>query len=108
MIKSMKQENQQNLEKLRRLADKNKKKTYYGQHKAVFVHPNQKKKKKAQGGKFKKRMTLFQIKRKKSLSKIKEDLETQQGLTFRPKINEVSRRLVEHIRPFHQRWVSRA
>jgi hypothetical protein len=102
-IRSMKLENKRNRDKLRMLSSRNKKKTYYGQHKAVFTRPNLKTKKKSDEKKFKKRMTMFQLKRKKSLSEMKKELDTQQGLTFQPKINEVSKKLVGHIRPFYER-----
>ena len=104
-IKELQLENQKNLQRLEILKNKSKEKAYYMNHQRLFNQPMNAKKKKRSPKNFKRRMTLFQIKRKKSLGAMQTQLDTQKGLTFRPKINQVSRRLVEHIRPFHERWV---
>ena len=101
-IIQLQNENRKNEERLRNLQQKNRSKTYYNERKVLFEKPAQHKKQ-IEENKFKKRMTMFTLKRKRSLTSLRKELDKGLQLTFHPQINAVSKKLLEHKRPFHDR-----
>ena len=104
IIHNLRKQNEKNLKKLQNLESKNKMKTrkFYGKQKLKYKFPKSEKKKRDEEV-FKKRMTLYQIKRKRSLAGLRKELTETKEMTFQPKINPVSKKLTEDVKPFIQR-----
>ena len=107
LISSLQAENHNNQARLRRLRDKSRQKSYYIERKNLF-EVNQYKGRartpeKRPKQNVRKRMTMYTIKRKKSLRDIRKLIKSEREMTFQPRINETSRRLVGDLAPFKDR-----